>query len=755
MSLSKKYSDFLLMRLFESVLVTSREFKQIINDMPNTDKIADILYSIIDERTDIKTNYNLVDIQKDKNDEISFLPDTQYQRFITKGEDVSTKTKSNSKIGRMIGQILRDNGHTKFTDSDIEKFVNSFKSQWNKKHGIINRKTEVVKGDQILKWYNSKNYNSDKGTLGSSCMRYDKVNHFMNIYAKNPDKISMVIITEEGKLVARALFWVLDETTAGSSKKFYLDRIYTEQDSDFQFVYDWVVENLCANDPKILTSHKNGDNQYEMKVFLKNTKFDHYPYADTFNYLYERLNKDGQVTGSGFVSNLYDESMAEQTKDGQSFLISEIRNHSEGTPSNLSHVYSEYFDSYILKSEAVKDHRLGWIPKSKCKRCEFDGEWIYEENAIWSDAMQDWIHKDFARDSDFGVVHKDAVKKVATKYIGKYTNPIDFINGLGKGEELFEIKDMIKSSSSEFEIPENRYGGPRYYIKELLVKDIWGDYQVKQSSFELHECDDVELTKKVEFSNLIIRSKFMMLDDAVLFDVNYTDTTIWIGFSDLKDFYDQAYYTKFMEFLKSSNIDESTKKRISEVKTKFHEYWLAESSAYRTAFNLQEKMKNVTPEEVVLELYESVCSKLAKKGFFEKFTLGGVIEALENEYYDYMSMSPENKDEVIKFSLKLIEVMILPYLITSDSYDSKIELQKWCSNSPSIRSEMSKITLDIAQLKDRYFSYLRSVFREFLNEIRIEKREGLEELSRNYSLTSRELEMFISKINLEKMSPFK
>jgi hypothetical protein len=242
-----------------------------------------------------------------------------------------------------------------------------------------------------------------------------------------------------------------------------------------------------------------------------------------------------------------------------------------------------------------------------------------------------------------------------------------------------------------------------------------------------------------------------MLDDAVLFDVNYTDTTIWIGFSDLKDFYDQAYYTKFMEFLKSSNIDESTKKRISEVKTKFHEYWFAESSAYRTAFNLQEKMKNVTPEEVVLELYESVCSKLAKKGFFEE----RVIEALENEYYDYMSMSPENKDEVIKFSLKLIEVMILPYLITEDSYDSKIELQKWCSNSSSIRSEMSKIALDIAQLKDRYFSYLRSVFREFLNEIRIEKRQGLEELLRNYSLTSRELEMFISKINLEKMSPFK
>ena len=267
MKLARKYSDYLVYQLLESVMVTSKEFKNIIHDMPNGDKIADILYNIIDDKTDIKTNYNLIDVDKEKNDEVSFLPDNQYQRFLTKGDDVTTKTKGNAKIGRMINQILKDNGHNQFKDTDVEKFINNFKSTWNKKHGIVNRKTEVVKGKDILKWYDVSNYNSTNGTLGNSCMRYEKVNHFMNIYAENPDKISMVIITDEGKLVARSLFWVLDETSQGN-KKFYLDRIYTEQDSDFQFLFDWVVDNLCNKDPKILASHKNSDNQYEMKIFL-------------------------------------------------------------------------------------------------------------------------------------------------------------------------------------------------------------------------------------------------------------------------------------------------------------------------------------------------------------------------------------------------------------------------------------------------------------------------------------------------------
>ena len=56
MKIARKYSDYLVYQLLESVMVTSKEFKSIIHDMPNNNKIADILYAIIDDKMDIKTN---------------------------------------------------------------------------------------------------------------------------------------------------------------------------------------------------------------------------------------------------------------------------------------------------------------------------------------------------------------------------------------------------------------------------------------------------------------------------------------------------------------------------------------------------------------------------------------------------------------------------------------------------------------------------------------------------------------------------
>ena len=67
----EKYNGYLIEKLLESILVTTKEFKDIIHDMPQGNKIADILYNIIVHQTDIKTNYNLLDSSVDKNDEIT------------------------------------------------------------------------------------------------------------------------------------------------------------------------------------------------------------------------------------------------------------------------------------------------------------------------------------------------------------------------------------------------------------------------------------------------------------------------------------------------------------------------------------------------------------------------------------------------------------------------------------------------------------------------------------------------------------
>jgi hypothetical protein len=748
MKLARKYSDYLVYQLLESVMVTSKEFKNIIHDMPNGDKIADILYNIIDDKTDIKTNYNLIDVDKEKNDEVSFLPDNQYQRFLTKGDDVTTKTKGNAKIGRMINQILKDNGHNQFKDTDVEKFINNFKSTWNKKHGIVNRKTEVVKGKDILKWYNINNYNSDKGTLGSSCMRYEKVNHFMNIYAENPDKISMVIITDEGKLVARALFWVLDETSQGN-KKFYLDRIYTEQDSDFQFLFDWVVDNLCNKDPKILASHKNSENQYEMKVFLNKVNFEHYPYADSFNYLYEKIDKEGKILGNGYVSNFNHYDDKDITRN---YSVSEIRNHNEGLPSRLSHVFSKKLNMFINRKEAIQDSEAGWIPKSMCKKCEFLDEWIYQDNAVWSESMQDWIDKRQTVDTkEFGLIHRDAIIKVATKYIGDYLHPIDFMSKLESGVNLFEIETKLKSN--DWKRPEYRLGGERYYSDDLVVKDIWNEWQIKQGSFELFDCGkyDDAISKVGNFTELVREKNgkaYILKEDAILFGLTPGDGGKWISVVDLKSYYENLNYTEFMKFVDASDIDQSTKDSIIETKTKFHEYWLQNSSNYVRKFEIYSKMGGVDGTDLYLKLFDLVWK--------EFMTREEAINREIKERFEYYNVNLT--DDQIQLVWEILSGLTLAFIYFDDTNDSRGTVHDWLKSdkAANFKEKISNIRRGDGNLSFTDFTEIcRMVFRDFIDDTRGDIRTISDRMATEYNINRSSFISFINNaISFRDLNPY-
>ena len=747
-----KYNNYLIERLLESILVTSSEFRSIIQGMPENDKIADILYTIIDDKQDVKTNYNLIDTTNDKNDEITFLPDTQYQRFLSKGEDISTKSKSTGGVGRMIRQILKDNGHAQFTDSEIEKFVNGFKSVWDKKHAITKRKTEVVKGKDILTWYNISNYNSSNGTLGNSCMRYEKVNHFMNIYAENPDKISMVIITEDNKLLARALFWILDETTEG--KEFYLDRIYTEQDSDVNFIYDWVVENLCNKDSKILRSHMNGDNRFEIKVFLKKTTFKHYPYADSFNFLYQRIDKEGKLIGDGYVSNLNRLGEKDITKD---YVISEIRNHSEGLPSRKSHVYSEHLNIFIDKSEAV--YASGdWVPKSMCKKCEYLDEWIYQDDAVWSESMKDWIPKSKAiKTEKFGLVYKGAISNVATNYIGKYTHIIDVCRAMGDEVttflSLFEVEMMLISDRSDFTTPERRYGLDSVsFIDDLLGKDFWGEYQIKVTCNKMFDCgsynDVINKENILPFTSFVIKEwrgrAYLTENHAILFGLTPNKESFrFMTFYDVREYYKSMDFSAFVSFVEKSNVNEALKSDIIKDITKYHEYLIPRDTGYRREFEIRKKLQGVGIRELYLDFYKSVWNQLLEYKI-------SIIDYIKSQFEnDEVEPSEEN----INLGLKILEALVLAFIHHEDTGDSRNEVTKWLESSSdlkykidSIRSSRDFIEICRRVLRDdirgQVFSTIRDVKDEFAEKYDFQDSGILHEYIRN-------------RVDLNTLNPFK
>lgn len=138
-------------------------------------------------------------------------------------------------VGRFVNKLLRLN-NINFTTKELEDFVNKFKSQYDIEFNSINLK--LLKGKEILNGYLYTNYsNPRKGTIWSSCMRYDKCQNYLDIYTDNENVQLLVLLDPDDKIKGRAIVWKLE------SGKFFMDRIYTIDDSDVNIFINFAKEN--------------------------------------------------------------------------------------------------------------------------------------------------------------------------------------------------------------------------------------------------------------------------------------------------------------------------------------------------------------------------------------------------------------------------------------------------------------------------------------------------------------------------------
>ena len=156
-----------------------------------------------------------------------------------------------------------------------------------------------VKGTDILKYYDVNNYYRHSGILGSSCMRHKSVNHFMKIYANNPEQISMVVILDikHNLLLARALVWrnvtlTNMETDKEIKNITFVDRIYcVDQTNHEPYIQTWADEReyytrgSAAGFSGRVFNAKSGVSAVSLQVQLQHLIYEHYPYTDTFGFL--------------------------------------------------------------------------------------------------------------------------------------------------------------------------------------------------------------------------------------------------------------------------------------------------------------------------------------------------------------------------------------------------------------------------------------------------------------------------------------
>jgi hypothetical protein len=451
--MTRKFKDFTIEYLLESVLEVSPEFKKIISNIKTSSGLERYIVDWVNSRSDIKTNYNLLG-PGDSSDKILYLQDRQYQRFKETGVDISTRTKIDSNVGRLVRSILSDNG-IKFTEPQVEEFVNGYKSEWNR---IYNpREFDIVRGEDIRFWYLEKNYyRGGQSSLGNSCMRYENKNNRLGIYTDNPDKVSMMIFTdyEPGsdakKLLARALIWKTD------SGKIYCDRIYANSDEIHAECKSWLKSKYPG-------ASFYAESPEKIFVTLNKVLFDKYPYVDSLQYLVIPLVDDKLDTSNGFMTNVLADERRRPDYPGVTF---HLRDHISGSRAPQYHRYWPSEDKWYHKDEIVQTYPSGEeVPKKHTVWSEIYRKYIRQVQSVWSEFQKSNIYLPHSLEVEgYGIVDKNMIIRALDVYKG---DPREY------PWQKWDICKKIDSSNLTQSVLPKQLSGVKKYFKPEYSSTNW------------------------------------------------------------------------------------------------------------------------------------------------------------------------------------------------------------------------------------------------------------------------------------------
>lgn len=197
-------------------------------------------------------------------------------------------------VGRFIRALLTKSNQ-KFTDAEIEDFVYKYRAEVEKEKDVLNRRFRVVKGQDIKKYYHRSAYKEESGSLGSSCMRYDRCQNYLGIYTQNSQASLLILLSEEDetKITGRAILWEMEPYEISTK---VMDRIYTIKTADEQLFKEWAIKNgywfKSRQDFSEYTDfefHKEDgevekrQGEFSVQLDIKG-EYANYPYMDSFKY---------------------------------------------------------------------------------------------------------------------------------------------------------------------------------------------------------------------------------------------------------------------------------------------------------------------------------------------------------------------------------------------------------------------------------------------------------------------------------------
>lgn len=215
-----------------------------------------------------------------------------------RGLEIGEKAVSSQevRVGSLIQSLLKKSGQ-EVNPSELEDFVIKFNNVVKSKKENIFKDFKIVKGEDIRKYYLENNYESSNHTLGGSCMRYERCQKYLDIYVKNPNQVSMVILFSEKdseKIRGRALLWTdikygdaIGKILSDYEGKPFMDRIYVNNSQDEELFKEFAKKNgFIYKRNQDFSKHGflfNGEdtNISRLDVRLEYNSFEYYPYIDT------------------------------------------------------------------------------------------------------------------------------------------------------------------------------------------------------------------------------------------------------------------------------------------------------------------------------------------------------------------------------------------------------------------------------------------------------------------------------------------
>ena len=514
-------SELLLEKVNESIIYYSPKLRKILSKMDDND-IAKSLLDI--ECTEIKPDITMVDLDQDKEDYLTFstmknvlkiINELGYDNvsYISKEESdepwdnksrrknlvdlfynhaylssIFKKSRNPIRIGKLVNKVLNN----KYSQSEVEDFVNKLKAKGNPVGDF-----KIVSGEEIAYWYKAENYLEIKGNLGNSCMKKMDEKVFQP-YIENPEVCRMLVLLEDEKLIGRALIWKIDSIKTYNDIEFkseyFMDRQYTIEEHDVEKFRNYAIERgwifKTNNNHHSMSEVTYNGSTYnvEMTVQLKPISYGYFPYMDTFRRYDPQSDK---------LFNDEEESLeyAEQyilddTDGGWREIHSGCwSDYHDRIVSEHDAVWSDYEQSYLDSEDhnVIAIYGYGWFTKSS-EVIEYDGwdeEFIHIDDSIYSEIYEYSIKMKYS---------VNAINEIDDDGNPEY--PFDNVYHTDDSNILY-VGEVDKSYwHQRLKDKYNDWENCSYIHTSLLTKNSYGNYILKKFKIELYkvisEDDDYE-----------------------------------------------------------------------------------------------------------------------------------------------------------------------------------------------------------------------------------------------------------------------